>query len=208
MNNHKGKILIGGKVDKKNKLVEPTIIDSPIVESKLMTEEIFGPILPMIEFDKIEEVIEFINKRPKPLVIYYYGPIFGANKNIIRDKTSSGAFSSNESLFHMANSDLPFGGVQNSGHSKIHGYEGFKNCSHMKSCLESCPLNVYPISCRFPPFTNSKSKTILKMMSMTEGITMECVLKGFILFIFALIFIFFILPKIGSISSFKGKSDL
>ena len=70
---HNGEILIGGNYDIKEKYIEPTIIVKPSLDSKLMKEEIFGPILPVYFFEKIDEVIDFINKRPKPLALYYFG---------------------------------------------------------------------------------------------------------------------------------------
>lgn len=78
----------------------------------MMTEEIFGPILPIIEFTDFDWAINFVNDRPKPLALYYYGPIFNnPNKKRLEKETSSGVLSFNESCFHILSPELPFGGV-------------------------------------------------------------------------------------------------
>ena len=95
----KGKVLLGGKVDKSNRYVEPTIIENPDLKSAVMEEEIFGPIIPIITFKTIDEAIKIVNGKDKPLVVYYFGKVL-FNKNIDRvmDETSSGAFVVNEAL--------------------------------------------------------------------------------------------------------------
>ena len=147
---HGGTVVIGGNFDIKNKYVAPTVIDSPRENSKMMMEEIFGPILPVFSFDKIENVIDFINLRPKPLAIYYYG---SKNSKKLQYETSSGAFSRNESLFHILNNSFPFGGVGQSGYGAYHGIHGFNNCSHLKSVFNKMTLNSFPYSERYPPYT-------------------------------------------------------
>lgn len=94
--NHKGTVVVGGKCDISDRYVAPTIIDSPSLESRIMKEEIFGPILPILEFESIDQVIGFINERPNPLALYYFG---SKNKNKIGESTSSGAYVVNEALF-------------------------------------------------------------------------------------------------------------
>lgn len=128
-----------------------------------MQEEIFGPILPIIEYSSIDEAIKFVNDRPKPLALYYFGPT-GANRNKVESETSSGAFVSNEALFQLANNDVPFGGVGNSGLGAYHGKWGFDNCSHMKAVFHKLPLNVWPYSARYPPYTDGKQKLMTTLM--------------------------------------------
>jgi acyl-CoA reductase-like NAD-dependent aldehyde dehydrogenase len=117
-----------------------------------MSEEIFGPILPLFSYSNINEVIKEINARPKPLSLY----LFSENsKNIhkVRDETSSGSFVVNEAVLQMANNYLPFGGVGKSGYGRYHGKSGFVAFSNAKSVCETKAFNPYPISCRFPPYT-------------------------------------------------------
>ena len=156
--------------------VQPTIIDKPSPDSRLMKEEIFGPVMPILDFEDISEVIRFINERPNPLVIYYYGNTCSKNKKALMQQTSSGQFSINESLFHLANCDLPFGGVQNSGMSAYHGQTGFDNCSHLKAVLDKLTINSFPFSARFPPFTERK-KIIMRFLMKHMNINHSAVVK-------------------------------
>lgn len=106
----------------------PTVILNPSLDSKLMNEEIFGPILPVFTFKDTDEAVAFIRKIDKPLAVYYFGANSSRNKNMLRFKqeTSSGAFVVNELGYQVLNGDLPFGGVGGSGYGRTHGYEGFK----------------------------------------------------------------------------------
>ena len=94
--------------------MEPTILTNVDVNSNVMTEEIFGPILPVIEFDNIQDIISFINKREKPLALYYFSENKKSINNILRC-TTSGGVTINDTVIHVANGNLPFGGVGNSG---------------------------------------------------------------------------------------------
>lgn len=161
LNDCGGKIIHGGKGDPSTKRIIPTIVDGPNVNSRLMTEEIFGPILPVLTWDKIDNAIDFVNEREKPLGIYYFGKIrSNNNKERLLRETSSGGFGINEVLFHGASSELPFGGVGNSGYGKYHGIDGFKAMSNPKAVLEKPTLNFYPFSQLFPPFDASKQRLI------------------------------------------------
>ena len=95
-----------------------------------MKDEIFGPILPIITFDEIDEAIDFINSKDKPLAIYYFGSNWSSNYTRIEQETSSGALVVNETLFQIVNPYLPFGGVGNSGYGRCRGFEGFKQFSN------------------------------------------------------------------------------
>ncbi len=128
-----------------------------------MQDEIFGPILPVFTYKNIQEVINFINDRDKPLALYYFGEN-NQHKEKILNETSSGAFCINECIMHYMNHTLPFGGVGNSGYGAIHGKHGFNSCSHLKPVLDKSgylgTLNAYPLSCRYPPYTEQKMKTM------------------------------------------------
>ncbi len=128
-----GDIVFGGKSVASERYIEPTLLDNVKADSPIMQEEIFGPILPIITFDNREEIIDFVRNREKPLALYY----FGDKKNgaeIIR-KLSSGGCCINDTIMHIANENVPFGGVGNSGMGQYHGKESFDSFSHKKSVV-------------------------------------------------------------------------
>ncbi|CAD8103165.1 unnamed protein product [Paramecium sonneborni] len=167
LQNHDGQIVLGGQVKVNEKYVEPTIILEPNQNSQIMTEEIFGPILPVFTFNDIGKVITFINSRPKPLALYYYGNN-SKNKKLLEQQTSSGAIVHNDSVFHLLNPNLPFGGVGNSGYGAYHGIAGFKGCSHAKPVFNKSTLNIYPFNIRYPPFTKHKLQTLSLFFKFAE----------------------------------------
>ena len=95
---HQGNVIMGNPNAYTDGNLTPTVIMDPSHDSPLMKTEIFGPILPIITFQKIDEAIAFINKNDKPLVIYYFGSLWGSNFGLVRDKTSSGAIIQNETI--------------------------------------------------------------------------------------------------------------
>jgi len=121
-----GKILYGGKANESVKHIQPTIILNPTKDSPLMNEEIFGPILPILVYKNIEEVINYINEKPKPLAVYFYGQTNHAELGRIQTQTSSGAILANECFMQMVSHYQGFGGVGESGYGRYGGYEGFK----------------------------------------------------------------------------------
>jgi acyl-CoA reductase-like NAD-dependent aldehyde dehydrogenase len=121
-----------------------------------MQEEIFGPILPVLTYHSFDEAINTINQLDKPLVIYYFGDHRGANFSRLERETSSGTLISNETMFHLCNSDLPFGGVGMSGYGRYHGFEGFKAFSNCKGVMHKPPLNMFPYDMGYPPYTPMK----------------------------------------------------
>jgi len=158
-------IIYGAQSDVKDLFISPTLIDMKNIEdikdSKVMREEIFGPILPIIEYNNLEEAIGFINLRPKPLALY----IFSNNKKIqekILNETSSGGSCINDTIIHLANINLPFGGVGQSGFGAYHGKSSFDIFSHKKSVLIN--TNLFDIVMRFPPHKDSGIKMLNKLM--------------------------------------------
>ena len=128
-----GDLVSGGAYDLPSKYVQPTIVHAT-TQSAVMQEEIFGPILPILEYDDIGAVIDYVNSQNKPLSLY----IFSTNENLqqrILNSTSSGGVSINDVMMHFANSNLPFGGVGNSGVGAYHGKFGFDTFSHAKAVL-------------------------------------------------------------------------
>ena len=113
-----------------------------------MQEEIFGPILPMIPFDNREEVLKFIREREKPLALYYFGKT-GNGKEIVR-LTSAGGSCINDTIMHIANENIPFGGVGNSGMGHYHGRLSFDAFSHKRSVVTTTTLLDLPF--RYMPY--------------------------------------------------------
>ena len=155
---HGGEVIFGGKCDSDQRYCCPTLIENPKLTSKLMKEEIFGPILPIFEFKNIEDVVKFINEKPKPLSLYYFGSPFSESRKIVEQRTSSGSFVINDAIFQVLNHDIPFGGVQNSGIGAYHGKIGFDSCSHLKAVFNKATINSFPFSARFPPYTANKKR--------------------------------------------------
>lgn len=152
----KGKIVYGGKVIPEEKFIAPTILDEVLPDDAVMQEEIFGPILPVIEFSCLEEAVSYINVREKPLALYYFGTTACAEEVIT--KTSSGGVCINDTVMHIANSRLPFGGVGHSGLGKYHGFDSFVTFSNRRAVLNAPTL--WDIPFKYPPYRNIK---LLKM---------------------------------------------
>lgn len=130
---HQGTIHTGGEIDAEELFVAPTIIDNVQPDFLVMQEEIFGPILPVMTFKHIDETINYINMNEKPLALYY----FGKNKKAkeVLAKTTSGGACVNDTLMHIGNHNLPFGGVGDSGMGKYHGYESFLAFSNKRAVV-------------------------------------------------------------------------
>ncbi|MGK7884797.1 MAG: aldehyde dehydrogenase [Crocosphaera sp.] len=144
-----GKIIIGGKIRPEKNYISPTIIDNISPEFPIMEDEIFGPILPILEYNELEEAINFINKRPKPLAIYLFSNDKNQEKIVIRN-TRSGGVGINDTLMQYAVLTLPFGGIGKSGIGSYHGKASFETFSHYKSVLKrSFWLET---NLRFPPY--------------------------------------------------------
>ena len=131
----KNKVVQGGNYDIQTRIFEPTVMDNVSFSDAVMQEEIFGPILPVITFDDINEAIAEVKRREKPLSCY----VFTSNKALkdkILHEVSFGGGCVNDAIMHISNSHLPFGGVGESGIGSYHGEYGFKTFSHFKSILE------------------------------------------------------------------------
>lgn len=158
VDNCQGQILFNGYRDPEKLYIGPTFIESPSLESQLMKEEIFGPVLPFVVVNDENEAISFINDHEKPLSCY----VFTTNDKTFekfRDLTSSGALLQNDATFHVSSPYAPFGGVGNSGMGQYHGPYGIKALSHWKPCFKH--YNVFDISKRNPPYTESNLNFIL-----------------------------------------------
>ena len=126
-------VVVGGEHDKATRYIAPTIIDNVSLDSPIMQEEIFGPIFPVVTFSNIDEAISLVTEREKPLALYYFGDNKTANH--VLKHTSSGGACVNDTIMHIANEKLPFGGVGNSGMSSYHGRESFDVFSHRRAVV-------------------------------------------------------------------------
>ena len=126
-------IVVGGEYDKSERFIAPTVVDNVKRDSPIMTEEIFGPIFPIVTFSDIEEAVQFVTGCEKPLALYYFGDKKSA-KYVLKH-TSSGGACINDTIMHIANENMPFGGVGNSGMSSYHGVESFNVFSHRRAVV-------------------------------------------------------------------------
>lgn len=129
------KIEFGGNYNPATRYIEPTILLEVHDSMKVMQEEIFGPILPVKTYQKLEEAIDYINTGPKPLALYHFGNDKGNHEKVLQE-TSSGNVVINDCVLHYSHPNLPFGGVNNSGIGKAHGYFGFLEFSNQKGVLK------------------------------------------------------------------------
>ncbi|XP_044105287.1 aldehyde dehydrogenase family 3 member A2 isoform X1 [Neovison vison] len=149
------KIAFGGETDEATRYVAPTILTDVDPEARVMQEEIFGPILPIVPVKDADEAIKFINSREKPLAFY----IFSHNDKLVRrmiEGTSSGGVTANDVIMHFTLSSLPFGGVGSSGMGAYHGKYSFDTFSHQRPCLLKSLKREGANKLRYPP--NSQSK--------------------------------------------------
>ncbi|KAK2537395.1 fatty aldehyde dehydrogenase [Columba guinea] len=149
------KIAHGGEADEATCFIAPTILTDVSPESKVMEEEIFGPVLPILTVKSVDEAIEFINCREKPLALY----VFSNNKKLIRrviSETSSGGMTANDVLMHSLVPHMPFGGVGNSGMGAYHGKYSFDTFSHRRACLIKDLKMESTNKLRYPPGSQKK----------------------------------------------------
>ncbi len=144
------RILLGGERDASERFIAPTLVDAPDPQSPLMQEEIFGPILPVYTFNNIEEPLDFINGRPKPLALYYFGDR-RTGRRVLHATTSGGACL-NDTIMHVTAPALPFGGIGASGTGRYHGRASFDTFSNIRSVLASPRRFDLPL--RYPPYRN------------------------------------------------------
>ena len=155
-----GKTVIGGNYKKETLHIEPTVLTNVTWESAVMEDEIFGPILPIIEYDNIEDVIDTIQQHPKPLALYVFSEDKGVQKKVTSN-ISYGGGCINDVVYHLATPYLPFGGVGSSGLGSYHGEESFRTFSHYKSILAQS--TAFDMKIRYSS-TKSASKVIRKLL--------------------------------------------
>ncbi|CAG8465694.1 10608_t:CDS:2 [Ambispora leptoticha] len=151
----KGNILIGGDSDRDDLYIAPTVVTDVTKEDSLMQEEIFGPILPIVVVEDIDEAIEFVNNREIPLALYPFTSSKKLAKHIL-DNTQSGGVCVNDCILHFAIPTLPFGGKGNSGMGNYHGKKSFDTFTHERSTNETPYYVEKLLGSRYPPYTNFK----------------------------------------------------
>lgn len=151
------KIVYGGKTNRETLKIEPTIMDHVSWDDAVMQEEIFGPIMPILTFTNFEDCINIIKEKPSPLALY----LFSSNKtrvDMVSHSVPYGGGCINDTIIHLATSNMPFGGVGNSGMGGYHGKEGFKTFTHYKSIVDKKTWLDLPI--RYQPYSKLYDKLI------------------------------------------------
>lgn len=149
-----GALLIkGGVKNDAEHTLEPTVFGNVPLSTKLMEEEIFGPILPIISYSNIEDALHLVNQKDKPLALYIFTKSKALAENIIKN-SSAGGTCVNDVVLHISNPNLPFGGIGNSGIGSCHGFYGFKAFSHERGVMFQSNLDFNKLA--YPPYENKK----------------------------------------------------
>lgn len=154
-------ILHGGEYSRDTLSIAPTLVDDPDWDSQIMTEEIFGPLLPIIGYDSIVDTVQTLQDRPKPLAFYLFTES-EVYKEFVMGSLSFGGGCINDTLIHFANLNMPFGGVGHSGMGNYHGKYSFDTFTHFKSVTEKTTLFDIPL--RYPPYSSKVLDWLEKMM--------------------------------------------
>ena len=153
--------VIGGTGDRSSRYLAPTVLAGVEPDAAVMADEIFGPILPVLAVDDVDEAIRFVNDRDKPLALYAFSSDDDILEHVVAN-TSAGGVTLNHAVLHLAVPDLPFGGVGQSGMGSYHGKSGFDTFSHLKAVLDK-PTRP-DLALMYPPYSNFKKKIIRKFM--------------------------------------------
>ncbi|NWX76637.1 AL3B1 dehydrogenase, partial [Alca torda] len=154
-----GQVVIGGETDEAERYIAPTVLADVHPSDPIMQEEIFGPILPIVPVANMDEAIDFINSRERPLVVY----AFSSNDKVVNqvlERTSSGGFCGNDTLMHVTLTSLPFGGIGSSGLGMYHGKFTFDTFSHHRGCLHRYMGLEALNALRYPPYTQQKLRIV------------------------------------------------
>ncbi len=155
------KVFIGGNYNRPNRLLSPTVMINVSPDDKVMEDEIFGPILPVMTYEDINQVVSFIKARPKPLALYLFSESKSLQKKFLHEISFGGGMV-NDVLMHFVNDDLPFGGVGTSGIGNYHGEAGFKAFSHYKSVMRKNTWFEFPL--KYYPYQNWKFSLIKRLL--------------------------------------------
>ena len=157
---------IGGETDEASRYIAPTVLTGVTTSMPVMQEEIFGPVLPVLAYDSLEEVLAFIQGGGKPLALY----VFGRDESFLRrlmGETSAGGTVINNTLLQIVNTHLPFGGTGQSGQGSYHGHHSFRTFSHERSVVHQGDLIASLVPIPHPPYSKMKAveKLVLKQKS-------------------------------------------
>jgi aldehyde dehydrogenase (NAD+) len=156
-----GTVAIGGERDESSRYIAPTVLRDVQPNAPVMQDEIFGPILPVLAVDSVDEAIEFVNDRDKPLALYLFSDSRDTQQRVL-DSTSSGGACVNATMYHVAVPTLPFGGVGPSGMGAYHGKKSFETFSHEKSVMRK---GVHPDpALAYPPYTKLKDRLLRRFL--------------------------------------------
>lgn len=156
--------LTGGEVDVPGCYIAPTLLHQVPRDAAIMSEEIFGPVLPIVTFQDMDEVVREINAMPKPLALYVFSQDMARTRRLLA-QTSSGGVAINQVVLHYAQGNLPFGGVNNSGIGNAHGEFGFKAFSHERGVLKGGTINAAK-TLFYPPYTGLKQQMVSRFLQM------------------------------------------
>ena len=153
--------VLGGQTDAATRFVAPTLLDDVRPDSPVMQEEIFGPILPMLCYDRLDEAIAFIRSREKPLALYLFTSDRQTERRVL-DSCSFGGGCINDTIIHLATTHMPFGGVGHSGMGSYHGKKSFETFTHARSIVKKFTWLDLPM--RYHPYSEKKLHLIQKFM--------------------------------------------
>jgi aldehyde dehydrogenase (NAD+) len=156
-----GKVVVGGQTDEQQRYIAPTVLVDVKASDVVMQEEIFGPILPVLTVDSIDEAISFVNARSHPLALYVFADDQKVNDKVV-GSTTSGGVTINGTIFHMTGPFLPFGGVGESGMGAYHGRAGVDTFQHLKPVLKRSTRVDAPLA--YPPYTKRKYAILKKFI--------------------------------------------
>lgn len=154
------RIETGGRGDERTLRIEPTILTGVTEQSPVMQEEIFGPILPVVEYDTFSQALDFVAERPHPLALYLFTRSRKTARQVM-DRLQFGGGCINDTLVHLASSHLPFGGVGESGMGAYHGQKSFDTFTHYRSVLSRGKVEN-PL--RYHPYTPKKEKLLRRFL--------------------------------------------
>ena len=155
------KLVLGGESDPSSLRIAPSVLDGVTEEDPVMQEEIFGPILPVLTVDSMDQAIAFVRDRPRPLALYLFTSDWEVERRVL-GALSFGGGCVNDTILHLASPRLPFGGVGDSGMGAYHGRESFRTFSHQKSILKT-PVR-FDMPLRYPPYTAWKEKWARRLL--------------------------------------------
>jgi aldehyde dehydrogenase (NAD+) len=156
-----GDVVFGGESDEDSCYIAPTVLRNVSPDAAIMREEIFGPLLPVLTFRDIDEAIEQVNEREKPLALYVFTEDRATEDKVLAE-TSSGGACVNATIWHLANPNLPFGGVGPSGMGSYHGKDSFDTFTHKKSVVTK--TTRFDLKMVYPPYTATKTKLVKRML--------------------------------------------